>query len=50
MLAGQEGMITAITELEDGRLVSILDVERILVEVLGEKALPTLPQVETGRK
>jgi two-component system chemotaxis response regulator CheV len=49
MLAGQDGMITAITELDDGRLVSILDVERILVEVLGEKALPTLPQVESAR-
>ncbi len=46
MLAGQDGMITAITELDDGRLVSILDVERVLVEVLGEKALPTLPRVE----
>ena len=44
MLASQDGMITAITELEDGRLVSILDVERVLVEVLGEKPLPTLPQ------
>jgi len=50
MLAGQDGMITAITELDDGRLVSILDVERILVEVLGEKAIPTLPKVETSRE
>lgn len=50
MLAGQDGMITAITELEDGRLVSILDVERVLVEVLGEKPMPTLPTVETGRE
>lgn len=49
MLAGQDGMITAITELDDGRLVSILDVERVLVEVLGEKAMPTLPRVEAGR-
>jgi two-component system chemotaxis response regulator CheV len=49
MLGGQEGMITAITELEDGRLVSILDVERILVEVLGEKPIPNLPQVEGTR-
>lgn len=49
MLAGQDGMITAITELDDGRLVSILDVERVLVEVLGEKAMPTLPTVEPGR-
>jgi two-component system, chemotaxis family, chemotaxis protein CheV len=47
MLAGQDGMITAITELDDGRLVSILDVERILVEVLGETSLPTLPTLES---
>jgi two-component system chemotaxis response regulator CheV len=46
MLAGQDGMITAITELDDGRLVSILDVERILVDVLGEKAIPTLPTLD----
>lgn len=49
MLSGQEGMITAITELEDGRLVSILDVERVLVEVLGEKPMPTLPISESTR-
>lgn len=49
MLAGQDGMITAITELDDGRLVSILDVERVLVEVLGEKAMPVLPRLESGR-
>ena len=50
MLAGQDGMITAITELDDGRLVSILDVERVLVEVLGEKPVPTLPRVESQRE
>jgi two-component system chemotaxis response regulator CheV len=49
MLAGQEGMITAITELDDGRLVSILDVERVLVEVLGEKLMPTLPANDSTR-
>jgi two-component system, chemotaxis family, chemotaxis protein CheV len=48
-LAGQDGMITAITELDDGRLVSILDVERVLVEVLGEKIMPTLPRIESGK-
>ncbi len=47
MLAGQDGLITAITELDDGRLVSILDVERILSEVLGEKIMPSLPQIES---
>lgn len=46
MLAGQEGLITAITELEDGRLVSILDVERVLAEILGEKPMPILPTLE----
>ena len=50
MIAGQEGLITAITELEDGRLVSILDVERILSEVLGEKAMPTLPKLDTQKE
>jgi two-component system chemotaxis response regulator CheV len=50
MLAGQDGMITAITELDDGRLISILDVERVLVEVLGEKPVPTLPRIEAGRE
>ena len=50
MLAGQEGMITAITELDDGRLVSILDVERVLVEVLGEKPVPMLPRVDPSRE
>jgi two-component system chemotaxis response regulator CheV len=49
-LAGQDGMITAITELDDGRLVSILDVERILVEVLGEKAMPSLPRADITRE
>ncbi len=50
MLAGQEGLITAITELDDGRLVSILDVERVLAEVLGEKPLPLMPQMEHARE
>ena len=50
MLAGQDGMITAITELDDGRLISILDVERVLVDVLGEKPMPALPHIEPGRE
>lgn len=45
-LAGAEGLITAITELEDGRLVSILDVEQILVNALGMEAIPELVPVE----
>ncbi len=50
MVAGQDGLITAITELEDGRLVSILDVERILAEVLGEKPLPPLPRIDSEQE
>ncbi len=46
MLAGTEGMITAITELPDGRLVSILDVEQILVNALGMEPVPELAPVE----
>lgn len=49
-LAGLDGMITAITELDDGRLVSILDVERVLVDVLGEKPVPVLPKAEGTRE
>jgi two-component system chemotaxis response regulator CheV len=47
MLAGSDGLITAITELPDGRLVSILDVEQILATALGEEPIPELAQVET---
>jgi len=35
MLTQGDSMITAITELPDGRLVSILDVEQILTDVIG---------------
>jgi two-component system chemotaxis response regulator CheV len=38
MLAGKEALITAITELPDGRLISILDVEQILANAYGEHA------------
>jgi two-component system, chemotaxis family, chemotaxis protein CheV len=41
MLSGGLGKITAITELEDGKLVSILDVEQILSNVMGEKGVPS---------
>lgn len=46
MLAGNQSRITAITELPDGKLVSILDVEQVLVHVLGEHVMPAdLPHV-----
>jgi len=45
MLAGNQALITAITELEDGKLVSILDVEQILSSVIGETIVPEIPAV-----
>lgn len=41
-----QSMITAITELEDGKLVSILDVEQVLASVVGEVRSPDLPQAD----
>lgn len=49
MLAGAGGHITAITELPDGKLVSILDVEQVLAEVIGEEPVPTLEAVDPSR-
>jgi two-component system chemotaxis response regulator CheV len=45
LLAVAAGRITALTELPDGRLVSILDVEQILAEVMGEEQVPALEAV-----
>lgn len=42
MLAGNQQLITALTELPDGKLVSILDVEQILASVIGEPVIPDL--------
>jgi len=44
--AVQQNLITAVTELEDGKLVSILDVEQILASVVGEARLPDVPQAQ----
>lgn len=45
LLATAGTQVTAITQLEDGRLVSILDVEQILAEVIGEDPVPELDPV-----
>lgn len=42
MLASNEGLITAITELPGGKLVSLLDVEQVLAFVIGEQTVPHL--------
>ncbi|CUA81457.1 Chemotaxis signal transduction protein [Gulbenkiania indica] len=41
-----QNLITAITELEDGKLVSILDVEQILATVIGEARVPDIPSAQ----
>jgi two-component system chemotaxis response regulator CheV len=43
LMTQSEGLITAITELPGGKLVSILDVEQILANAFGE---PTVPELE----
>ena len=43
MNTAQQTLITAVTELEDGKLVSILDVEQILSSVVGETRVPDIP-------
>jgi two-component system chemotaxis response regulator CheV len=47
MLTGNDVLITAITELPDGKLVSILDVEQILANAIGIEPMPDLAPVET---
>ncbi|HQT26672.1 MAG TPA: chemotaxis protein CheV, partial [Burkholderiales bacterium] len=47
MLAGNEGLITSVTKLDDGRLVSILDVEQILVQAFGETDIPDVTPVQS---
>lgn len=46
----QNAMITALTELPDGKLVSILDVEQILGDVIGEPEVPELADYRSDVK
>lgn len=47
MLSAVSSKIVAVTELEGGRLVSIIDVEQILAEVMGEPPLPAVQRIES---
>ena len=47
ILSSGQSMITALTELPDGKLVSILDVEQVLFEAFGEAKMPSLHGVAT---
>lgn len=46
MIAGDNALITSITELDDGRLVSILDVEQLLVYAFGEPEIPNVSPID----
>ena len=50
MLMGNDALITAITELPDGKLVSILDVEQILARAIGIEEIPTLEKVDQQKE
>ena len=47
---GTQGFITAITELDDGRLVSILDVESILADTFGEAVVGDIAPIGNGHE
>jgi len=47
LLAGSDGLVTALTETPDGKLVSILDVEQILANTFGEDFVPEIEPIES---
>ncbi|MEW6562995.1 MAG: chemotaxis protein [Pseudomonadota bacterium] len=50
MLSGNAHLINAITELPDGKLVSILDVEQILANAFGEAVVGNVERIERGHE
>ena len=50
MLMGGDSLITAITELPDGKLVSILDVEQILARAIGVEDIPAIEKLVSARE
>ncbi|MBL8384886.1 MAG: chemotaxis protein CheV [Burkholderiales bacterium] len=46
--ANAAGLVTAITEISEGKLVSILDVEQILANVIGEDPVPALEPIQVA--
>lgn len=49
ILSGQDGLITSVTKLEDGRLVLLLDVEKVLSEISGCGTDDLVIEVEQNR-
>jgi len=50
VMSGNQGFITAITELPNGRLVSILDVETILAQTFGDIVVSTVEPLASDRE
>ncbi|MEQ1837258.1 MAG: chemotaxis protein [Candidatus Nitrotoga sp.] len=50
MLSDKGALITAISELPDGTLISLLDVEQILANAFGEAIVGNVEKVESGRE
>lgn len=50
VMTGNQGFITAITELPNGRLVSILDVETILAQTFGEPPITDVVPIDSDRE
>ena len=48
MLTGSDGLITAITDLDDGKLISILDVEEIIAKAYGEASAAEIGAIAGG--
>jgi len=48
MLSDKDALITALTNLDDGSLVSILDVEQILSNAFGEAIVGNVERIESG--
>ena len=50
VLSSNQGLITAITELENGTLVSLLDVEQILANAFGEAIIVDIPPAQVSEE
>jgi two-component system chemotaxis response regulator CheV len=50
VLSSNQGLITAITELENGTLVSLLDVEQILANAFGEAIIVDVPPAHVSEE
>lgn len=50
VLSSNQGLITAVTQLDDGKLVSILDVEQILANAFGEAVIVDIEPVRAERE